>query len=174
MSEFKTVYQIDKNTGEYIGEAYAYKNPMFEKDGIEFNIPAGCFEDAPGIKKEGFSQIRKDDKWEYIEDHRGEIYSIVDGSMKHHNELGILPEGYVKLKPEPFQKWNGKEWIDDIESKKEFEKQQNNNKIISELNEIDLKSIRSLREWLIGQPDAPKFIKDYEIQAAEKRAKFIK
>ena len=174
MPEFKIVYQIDKNTGEYIGEAYAYKNPMFEKDGIEYNIPASCYMDAPLVNKDGFSQIRKDDKWQYIEDNRGEIYSIFDCSSKIHNELGILPEGYVKLKPEPFQKWDGKKWVDDVDAKKEFDKQINNNQIISELNDIDLKSIRSLREWLIGQPDAPKFIKDYENQAAEKRAKIIK
>lgn len=174
MSEFKTVYQTNVTTGEYIGEAYAHKNPMFEKDGIEFNIPAGCYEDAPGIKKEGFSQIRKDDKWQYVEDHRGEIYSIFDGVPKIQSELGILPEGYVKLKPGQIQKWDGKKWIDDVEAKKEFEKQNNNNKIMSELNEIDLKSIRSLREWLINQPRAPEFIKNYENQAEEKRAKIIK
>ena len=87
MSEFKTVYQTNVTTGEYIGEAYAYKNPMFAKDGIEFNMPAGCYEDAPGINKEGFSQIRKDDKWQYIEDNRGDIYSISDGSQKTQTEL---------------------------------------------------------------------------------------
>ena len=33
------------------------------------------------------------------------------------------------------------------------------------LIEVDLKSIRSLREWLAKQPDCPKFIAEYEKQA---------
>ena len=174
MSDFKIVYQADKKTGEYIGEAIAHKNPMFHVDGIEYNIPAGCYEDAPLLPKEGFAQIRKDEKWQYIEDNRGEIYSVTDGSLKFQTELGILPNGYTRLKPGPFQKWDVSKWVDDPEAKAEFEKQENNYKVISELQEIDLKSIRSLREWLIQQPGAPEFIKNYESQAAEKRAKILK
>lgn len=174
MSEFKIVYQTDKNTGEYTGETIAHKNPMFHADGIEYNIPAGCYEDAPLVKKEGYSQIRKNEKWEYIEDNRGKIFSIINGSEDVYSELGPIPEGYTKIKPEPFQKWNGKKWIDDVNAKTEFEKQINNNKIISELQDIDLKSIRSLREWLNQQPGAPEFIKNYEVQAGKKRAEIIK
>jgi uncharacterized membrane protein YbaN (DUF454 family) len=36
-----------------------------------------------------------------------------------------------------------------------------------------MKSIRALREWLAGQPDAPQFIKDYEEQAAIERKKLL-
>ena len=39
---------------------------------------------------------------------------------------------------------------------------------------IDLKSIRSLREWLAAQPDAPQFIKDHETAAIAERAKLPK
>ena len=39
---------------------------------------------------------------------------------------------------------------------------------------IDLKSIRSLREWIAKQPDAPEFAKDYEAQAIVERAKLQK
>ena len=39
------------------------------------------------------------------------------------------------------------------------------------LNEIDLKSIRSIREWIALQPDAPLFVKEYENQAISARAK---
>jgi hypothetical protein len=39
------------------------------------------------------------------------------------------------------------------------------------LAEIDLKSIRSIREWIAKQADAPQFIKDYEAQAQTERAK---
>ena len=37
------------------------------------------------------------------------------------------------------------------------------------LIEVDLKSIRSLREWLALQPDCPKFIAEYEKQACALR-----
>jgi hypothetical protein len=39
------------------------------------------------------------------------------------------------------------------------------------LSEIDLKSIRSIREWVAKQADAPQFIKDFESQATIERAK---
>lgn len=39
------------------------------------------------------------------------------------------------------------------------------------LNEIDLKSIRSLREWLFRQSDCPEFIREYEQQAVDARMK---
>ncbi|HOG16469.1 MAG TPA: hypothetical protein PLB96_03910 [Syntrophales bacterium] len=43
--------------------------------------------------------------------------------------------------------------------------------IKAKLTEIDLKSIRSLRDWVAAQPDAPQFIKDYEAAAVAERAK---
>ena len=39
------------------------------------------------------------------------------------------------------------------------------------LAEIDLKSIRSLREWLAAREDAPEFIKTHEAEAIAERAK---
>ena len=41
----------------------------------------------------------------------------------------------------------------------------------AQLNEIDLKSIRSLREWLFRQSDCPEFIREYEQQAVDARMK---
>ena len=43
-----------------------------------------------------------------------------------------------------------------------------------ELNDIDIKSIRSLREWLVKQPDCPEFLKTYENQATAKRSELKK
>lgn len=42
---------------------------------------------------------------------------------------------------------------------------------LSKLKEIDLASIRSLREWLAAQPDAPSFILDHEAAAIAERVK---
>jgi len=46
--------------------------------------------------------------------------------------------------------------------------------IKARLNEIDLKSIRSLREWLSAQPDAPSSIKTHEAEAITERVKLTK
>jgi len=46
-----------------------------------------------------------------------------------------------------------------------------NNQICEELKNIDLKSIRSLREYIASLPDAPTYIKDYENQAVAEREK---
>jgi hypothetical protein len=43
-----------------------------------------------------------------------------------------------------------------------------------ELNDIDIKSVRSLREWLVQQPDCPEFLKTYEKEATAKRSELKK
>jgi len=45
---------------------------------------------------------------------------------------------------------------------------------VSVLAEIDLKSIRSLREYIAAKEDAPEFIKNYEAEAALERQKLKK
>lgn len=46
-----------------------------------------------------------------------------------------------------------------------------NAKIKAELIEIDQKSIRSIREYIASLKDAPEYLKQYEAEAIEKRAK---
>lgn len=43
--------------------------------------------------------------------------------------------------------------------------------IKAKLAEIDLKSIRSLREWVAKQSDVPEYLKNYEVQAIAERTK---
>ncbi len=45
-----------------------------------------------------------------------------------------------------------------------------NREIDAELAQIDLQSIRALREYIAAQPDSPQFIKDHEASANAKRA----
>lgn len=42
------------------------------------------------------------------------------------------------------------------------------------LHEIDMKSIRSLREWVAKQPDASEYLKTYEADAIAQRSKLSK
>lgn len=39
------------------------------------------------------------------------------------------------------------------------------------LVEIDIASVRAIREWLAAQPDAPQFVKNHEAAAIAERAK---
>lgn len=50
-------------------------------------------------------------------------------------------------------------------------KEQENAQIKAELSEIDIKSIRSIREYIAKQADAPEFLKQYEAEAISKRGK---
>jgi len=43
--------------------------------------------------------------------------------------------------------------------------------IKAKLADIDIKSIRSIREWVAKQSDAPQYAKDFEIMASTERAK---
>ncbi len=53
-------------------------------------------------------------------------------------------------------------------------KEQENAQIKAELSEIDIKSIRSIREYISKQSDAPEYLKQYENEATEKRLKIKK
>ena len=44
----------------------------------------------------------------------------------------------------------------------------------AKLKEVDLKSIRSIREWISKQVAAPKILTDYEAEAISERAKLAK
>ena len=44
-------------------------------------------------------------------------------------------------------------------------------KILTKLREIDMASVRALREYISAQPDAPKIIKDREAEAITEREK---
>ena len=58
-----------------------------------------------------------------------------------------------------------------VEAAKEAEKVSAEAK--ANLEEIDLKSIRSIREWLVKQADAPAYLKTYEEQAAAERKNIL-
>jgi hypothetical protein len=49
-----------------------------------------------------------------------------------------------------------------------------NQPVKAELELIDVKSVRSLREWLLKQDNCPEFLKQYEEQATKKRSELLK
>ena len=73
----------------------------------------------------------------------------------------------VPQRPSDKHKFTDGEWLLD----ETLVSAETTEKAKAELADIDLKSIRSIREWLVTQPTAPQFIKDYEAQAKVARAK---
>lgn len=55
----------------------------------------------------------------------------------------------------------------------EIKKEKINSDAKEALKEIDLKSIRAIREWVSKQVDAPSFLKDQEVKAIAERKKFL-
>jgi len=168
----KQVYQIDPVTREFIGYAMAFENPMVKSDGIPFNIPRGCVEDAPPAAKDGFAIVREGALWIYVKDYRGQtMYATADRSPVIIDFLGPIPEGYTLAEPGPFSIWQKTKWVVDAAAKTAAEKEANNAAIKAELVAVDMASIRAIREWLAAQPNAPKFVIEHEKEAQEKRKK---
>lgn len=120
--------------------------------------PAGAYQIARAVNG----------AWKMVPDNRGrQIYNTTDGSAKLCDTLDI-PNGYT-LEPPPAScyKWDGKTWVIDAAAQKE----RDNAIIIAKLAEIDMASIRSMREYIAAQADAPQYIKDHEASAKAEREK---
>jgi len=98
------------------------------------------------------------------------IYPDWQGAVWDNSYEGIKPHELEK-RPIPTLEELEAVWP---EVQRGIEAQKNNEEVKAALAEIDLKSIRSLREWVAKQPDTPQFIKDYEAQAQKERAKLAK
>ena len=79
-------------------------------------LPAGAYIDEPPVDEAGKAIIRVGDKWELVEDHRGEtVYSTENGQSVEVKTLGDYPENTTQLAPAtPFDKWNGSAWVTDV------------------------------------------------------------
>ena len=95
------------------------------------------------------------------------IYPGWKGAVWNNNYDGIRPHE-LEIRPIPTLKELEAVWPD---VKAEMEKDRAASDAKAQLNEIDLKSIRSLREWLFRQSDCPEFIREYEQQAVDARMK---
>jgi len=106
----------------------------------------------------------------------GFIPFIDNPQPAHINIEKVIDAGIVITETEAMQTW---EKVDRFETQEETdafladlvdaETQRISNQVVSELREIDIKSIRSLREYIAAKEDAPMFLKEYEVDAIEKR-----
>lgn len=78
-------------------------------------LPAGAYIDEPPADEAGKAIIRVGDKWELVDDHRGEIvYSTENGQPVEVKALGDYPDNTTPLAPATaFDKWNGSAWVTD-------------------------------------------------------------
>jgi hypothetical protein len=171
----KQVFQIDPVTREYVGTATAHENPMAKLDGIPFNIPGSCVEEEPPAPRDGFAIVREGNVWSYVADSRGKImFSTVDKSQKFVADIGGIPDGFTLLAPGPFDKWIKNRWVTDADVAAAAAKETNNAQVKAALQDVDVQSIRALREWIASQPNAPSFTKDQEKAAQDLRKKLLK
>ena len=146
------VYQADPQTLEYIGTENADPDPMTPG---QYLMPAGCYTDAPGEFKQGYTQIRKGNTWEYVVDLRGTtVYSTKDKTQyKIVAFMENIPSGYTDQVPTEFQDyctWNGSDWYIDEVKKTAYENNIADNTTKAEMSSYDSQIIRSMRS-LINQ-----------------------
>ena len=127
-----TIYNLSADTNEFIGKC----------DGFipaHTGIPANSTDIAPPPMEEGVIAVfdAKATKWEIVEDHRGEtVYDVNTGEALDIIHLGPLPDNVVTIRPDhSFVKWNGKEWIHDVDAER--------NTLVSE---AQAEKIRRLKE----------------------------
>ena len=118
------VYNYTRDTKEYISTTVAREDPL---DKGKYLIPAYATTVPIMEQKEGYTQVFNEEKneWEYVEDHRGEtVYNTETKEPVIVDYLGPIKDGYTLLKPGEFSKWNGTEWVLDIDAARAAKKAQ--------------------------------------------------
>lgn len=148
------VYQTDEN-GFYVGEVEATESPL--EPGV-FLIPGGCVEDAPPAVAAQQAAKREGGAWKVVPDMVGvEFWDAAGQKQKIKNRGEGLPEGASLVEPEAV--------------KAARIVAESNAAAMAELLDIDLKSIRAMREYIAAKADAPQFLKNHETAAQAARAK---
>ena len=104
------VYKYDELTKEFIGVETALLDPLESQvQGKDvFLLPANSTFTAPLVVKEGYTQVFKNDVWNYVEDNRGKEYWLESDPYgtpaRVMKELGSFPENAIFTAPvKPFE-----------------------------------------------------------------------
>ena len=111
------VYKYDIQTKEFLKE-------LEINEAYGTNLPFTTTV-KPLAKKEGFAICFNGTKWEYVEDNRDKTVYVKDTKQELKVDyLGKIKDEHTLLIPKQFDKWDeiSKNWIEDIELKKEYEK----------------------------------------------------
>jgi hypothetical protein len=100
---FMKIYTYDRNTKEFLREETAFCDPKeTQLKGFDvYLIPPYSVTVEPPEKKDGFARVWNCvDAWTYMEDHRGESVWKSYTEQMIVTELGAIPEGWSKVRPE--------------------------------------------------------------------------
>lgn len=101
---FKWVCQLDESN-YFLCMTKADVDPL-END-TRYLIPRGAIVAPEPKLKKGYVCRWTDGKWEYVEDHRGEVvFDKKTGEQSIHHELGALPDAVTTIPPVPYSKWS--------------------------------------------------------------------
>lgn len=112
----------------------------------------------------------------YCTNKRGQVTvssntTIIDTDVRVKNFFEPTPKGHKKKYTDVGLPFNE---LIPLPTEKELEdkaKEDYNNLIYQELNDLDKQSIRDIREWIATQVDAPQGLKDREAQAKDARSR---
>ena len=107
------IYCAHPTTREYLGQSNADPDPL--QEGV-WLIPAHAYPDAPPALPAGQAAQRAADgsAWLLVADHRGTVYSTVNGEAQQYDVLGELPEGLTtEPRPSTDHRWAGSAWAFD-------------------------------------------------------------
>ena len=111
------IYRYDITAKEFIQEIE--HNPAYGNN-LPFTTTV-----KPLTKKDGFAVCFNGTKWEYIEDNGDKTVYVKDTKQELRVDyIGKTKDEHTLLVPNQFDKWDeiSKNWIEDIELKKEYEK----------------------------------------------------
>lgn len=111
--DYKTVdiYLYDPITKEYLEEGKSDKNPLDPETPI---IPSCATEVKPPEVQQGYATVWVGNKWEYKEDHRGEVWYNADTKeLTTVDFIGILPTYYYSPDSPIANKPDGTYWVFD-------------------------------------------------------------
>jgi hypothetical protein len=123
------VYNYDSITKEYINSKEARVSPIDK----ELLIPAHATLNKVIDAKEGYARCYIDNKWVYVEDHRGKVVYNTFNPLQESVvcDLGPINEFYTELEPFVNCIWKEGKWV--LDTKKVIEA----NKYQSYINERD-------------------------------------
>jgi hypothetical protein len=127
----KIVYQFKEDSREYAGEQIAFESPL---EPGHYPMPLNCTDITPPTAVSGTAIVFYDNAWHHIVDNRG-VWQKQDGSLYEITSVYESADaGWIKYVP-------SEEMESNIQQKSpEYQK------IISALEQIDLRSIRPIRE----------------------------
>lgn len=109
------VYNLRDDTSEFIGAGEVFIP-------AHTGLPANCTTIIPPETPVGKVAVFDDNSgaWSVLEDYRGKtVYDLTSGLPVIIDEIGPIPENTTSVAiTGPYQKWDGEEWITDVEAEK--------------------------------------------------------